>query len=132
MRKLTDLLTLAAILALPILLACALPLMAAPAGARMAAGDAAAPAPGQQVFLAQKCNTCHSVAALGIEATTKSEKMKGPDLSAVGSAHDAAFFAKFLRKEVPNTTGNTHKAPWKGTDVDLQTLTGWLAGLDKK
>jgi mono/diheme cytochrome c family protein len=132
MRKLTDLLTLAAILALPILLACTLPLLAAPPGAYLAAGEGAAAPPGQQVFLAQKCNTCHAVASLGIEATTKSDKMKGPDLSTVGSERDAAFFAKFLKKEVPSSAGNPHKAPWKGTDADLQTLAGWLAGLDKK
>jgi hypothetical protein len=131
MRKLTDLMSLAAILGLPILLACTLPLLAAPPGARLAA-DEGSGAPGQQVFLAQKCNLCHSVSTADIVATTKSDKMKGPDLSEVGSRYDAAFFPKFLRKEVPNSAGNTHKNSWKGTDADLQTLVGWLTSLKKK
>jgi len=130
MRKLTDLLTLAAILAVPILLACTLPLLAAPPGARLAADNGGEP-PGKQVFIAAKCNMCHSIDSQGIVATTKSEKMKGPDLSTVGSRHDAAFLAKFLRKEVPNADGKTHGKGWSGSDADLQTLVAWLASLKK-
>ena len=35
---------------------------------------------GKGVFEAQKCNLCHAVSSAGIEAKTKSEKLKGPDL----------------------------------------------------
>ena len=46
---------------------------------------------GKAIFLAQKCNTCHSVSTEGIAATTKSEKMKGPDL--INLKHDAKLLA---------------------------------------
>ena len=49
-------------------------------GVAPAAAQAAKVLDGKQIFLAQKCNLCHAVSPAGIAATTKSEKMKGPDL----------------------------------------------------
>ena len=46
---------------------------------------------GQEIFLAQKCNTCHGVEAVGIEAKVKSEKMMGPDLTNVATERDAEW-----------------------------------------
>ncbi len=52
-------------------------------GATPAVAQAPKVLDGKQIFLAQKCNLCHSVPPAGIAATVKSERMKGPDL--VGS-----------------------------------------------
>ena len=47
---------------------------------RGSAVGAADEAPGKAAFVANKCNLCHAVSSAAVEATTKSEKMKGPDL----------------------------------------------------
>lgn len=109
MRLRTALLTLPAVAVLA--------LAAAPA-------QAAEAADGKAVFLAQKCNLCHSVSTAGIEATTKSDAMKGPDLSTTG-AHDPAALAKYLKQE-ETVDGKKHKKAFKGSDEELQALIAWL------
>ena len=120
MRKLTDLFSMTAILALPVLLAFTLPL-AAPQSAQ------AADPPGQAVFMAQKCNMCHSVPSAGITRTTKSEKMAAQDLPGDLADKPASFFVQFLKKEATNLEGKKHSKDWKGTDAELQQLADWLA-----
>jgi mono/diheme cytochrome c family protein len=127
MRKLTDLFSLAAILGIPVLLAAfTLPMLAAPQAAQ-----AAADPPGKVVFMAQKCEMCHSIDSQQIARTTKSEKMAGPDLSNVGGAHLAPWISQYLKKEVANSEGKKHGKDWKGTDEELKQLADWLATLKK-
>ena len=130
MRKLVDLATLASILALPILVAGAVTLLGA--GAPAIAAEGGAGPPGMQAFVALKCSLCHSVESLGIERKSKSEKTKGPDLSTVGSSHDAAWLKRWLREEVANADGKKHGKAFKGTPEQLEQITGWLATLKKK
>lgn len=79
---------------------------------------------GKAIFLAQKCNLCHSVPTAGIEKTTKSEKMAGPDL--VNVKTDAATLTKYLKKQA-DLDGKKHTAAaWKGSDKDLATLIAWI------
>jgi mono/diheme cytochrome c family protein len=78
---------------------------------------------GQELFLAQRCNLCHSVPPAGIEATTKSDKMKGPEL--VDLDLEPEWMGQFLRKQVQKD-GADHKKEFKGTDEELQTLISWL------
>lgn len=80
---------------------------------------------GKAIFEAQKCNLCHSVSSAGIEATTKSDKLKGPDLTGVGDRHDAEWIAKYLKKEV-DKDGKSHTKPFKGSDEELKALVDWL------
>jgi len=89
----------------------------------VAAPLAAEESNGQAVFEAQKCNLCHSVPAAGIEATTKSDKLKGPDL--VDLDADAQWVAKYLKKEVEKD-GKSHTKPFKGSDEELKALVDWL------
>lgn len=96
----------------------------------MATPSSAADEAGKKEFLAQKCNKCHSIASHQIEATVQSEKMKGPDLSDVGSKHDAAWMTQWVKKEV-QLEGKSHSAKWEGTDKQLATIVGWLAQLKK-
>jgi mono/diheme cytochrome c family protein len=96
-----------------------------------AAAHAAAPLDGKQVFLAQKCNLCHMVSSAGIEATTKSEKMKGPDLTGVGSRRDAKLMHDFLRKTA-EIDGKKHGKEFTGSDEDLAGLIAWLQKQEKK
>jgi mono/diheme cytochrome c family protein len=127
MRKTTDLWKLGALLLAPAALA-VLPLLAAAPVA--AAGEGAATG-GKQIFLAQKCNLCHSIDSQGITRTSKSEKTKGPDLSNVGGTHLAPWITQWLKKEVAGTDGKKHVPNWKGTDAELKTLADWLATLKK-
>ena len=84
---------------------------------------------GQALFTdTHKCNMCHAVPAAGIEAKTKSEKMKGGDL---GGKIEAEFaeIAAYVRKE-GELDGKTHKKPFKGTDEELKAIIDWLGSLE--
>jgi cytochrome c2 len=80
---------------------------------------------GKQVFEDEKCNLCHSVSTAGIEAKTKSEKLKGPDLVNLADSYEAKWIVKYVKKEA-DLDGKTHKKPFKGTDEELQALVDWL------
>lgn len=95
-----------------------------PAG--IAAGGAKPPLEGKEQFLFQKCNTCHAVSTAGIEATTKSEKMKGPDLVGVVAEKGEEWTAKYLRKEI-DKEGKKHGKEVKLTEEEMKTLLAWLA-----
>jgi cytochrome c551/c552 len=74
-------------------------------GSRASAEEAAAD--GKAIFLAQKCNMCHSVPLM----THDLEKDQ---------------LVKFIKKEVKNNEDKMHGKEWKGTDAELNTLTDWL------
>lgn len=104
----------------------------------MYSGPAAAPAAaqagkvldGKQIFLAQKCNLCHAVSPAGIEATTKSEKMKGPDLVGLAKT-DAKLINGYLRK-VADINKKKHVKQFTGSDEELGALIAWLQKQEKK
>ena len=79
---------------------------------------------GKQIFLAQKCNLCHAVSPAGIEATTKSEKMKGPDLVGL-SKTDAKLINGYLRK-VADIDKKKHVKQFTGSDEEMGALIAWL------
>ena len=114
------------------------------------AKDAKEPA-GKKLFLENKCNSCHSIDAAGIEKkkaeaeatdakaapagekkdapaekTTTVPAHKPPDLSSIGIDQTSEWMGKFLKKEVAAQDGKKHMKLWKGTDEDLKTLTAWL------
>jgi hypothetical protein len=79
---------------------------------------------GKALFLAQKCDLCHSVAGAGIAATTKAEKLKGPDLSAL-VPEDPAALESYLRLQ-GELRGKKHKKEFKGTQAELEAILAWL------
>jgi mono/diheme cytochrome c family protein len=89
------------------------------------ANGAPAKLDGKQIFLAQKCNLCHSVSSASIERTMKSEKMAGPDLTNLAAKQDAAALTKFLRKE-GEINGKKHSKAFTGSDEELGALVSWL------
>jgi mono/diheme cytochrome c family protein len=89
------------------------------------ASGAPAKLDGKQIFLAQKCNLCHSVSSAGIERTMKSEKMAGPDLTNTAAKEDAGKLTKFLRKE-GDLNGKKHGKGFTGSDEELGALVSWL------
>lgn len=91
-------------------------------------GSAGAAEP-KELFMTHKCNLCHAVEAVGIEAKVKSEKMKGPELSGY-AATDTDSLEAFLRKE--ETLNETeHKRAYEGSREELDQLLKWLAELKK-
>ena len=86
-------------------------------------------APGKEVFIAQKCDQCHSVASAAIQHTSKVEKLVGPDLDGIGDRHDAEWMTKLVKREVEGASGKKHLKPFKGTDEELQAIIAWLATL---
>ena len=89
------------------------------------ASGAAAPArlDGKAIFLAQKCNLCHSVSSAGIEKTAKS--MTAPDLTDLAAKQDAATLTKYLHKQV-EINGKKHGKTFTGSDEDLAAVVSWL------
>jgi cytochrome c5 len=92
------------------------------------AGSAATTPDGKAIFLAQKCNMCHSVPTAGIEATTKAASVKGPDL--VNIKEDAAAITKFLHKET-ELNGKKHPKDVKLPDADTKALIDWILAQKK-
>ena len=91
--------------------------------AALSIGPSASAVDGKTIFLAQKCNMCHSVPTAGIERTTKSDKMAGKDL--VNLDKDAATLTKYIKKEV-DLDGKKHGKAWTGTDEELGATVTWL------
>jgi len=96
-------------------------------------------ADGKDLFLAAKCNTCHSITAAGIDKkkpteaeaaeaakTADKDEKKPPDLSSVGLDKKADWIAKFITKK-ETLDGEKHKKLYKGTEEELNTLSTWLA-----
>lgn len=89
----------------------------------------AAETPGKALFVAKGCDSCHSVPAAGIVATTKVEKLKGPEL-VTDPLPPLAELGPYLRLEATRE-GKKHKKAFKGTDEELKTLIDWLATQQK-
>lgn len=75
-------------------------------------------ADGKALFLAQKCDMCHSVSAAGI--TAKTDKS---DLSK--SKGDVEWVKKYVTKQA-DKDGKKHMKEFKGTVEELDALAGWL------
>jgi len=88
-------------------------------------GEDEAAEAGQQLFLAQKCNTCHAVSTVGIEAKAKSESMRGPDLINLAGERTPEWLAQYLRKEIQLDDAD-HKREFKGTPEELDSMVSWL------
>lgn len=87
---------------------------------------------GQQIFLQHKCNLCHTIKALGIQSAYKGpEDKRPPDLSDVGTKHNADWIAGFVTKK-EELDGKKHKKRFEGSDDDLKALAGWLASQKHK
>lgn len=89
---------------------------------------AARAADGKDLFLANKCNNCHTMEKFEIDRKINSEKTNGPDLSTVGDRHEAAWIVKFVKKEETLHDKN-HLNNYKGSDKDLENIAAWLASL---
>lgn len=86
---------------------------------------ASAAVDGKAVFLAQKCNLCHSIDAAGIARVSKAEKTKGPDLGGVAKRHDEAWMKRFLSKQ-EMLNGKKHLKTFTGTPEELDALIAWV------
>lgn len=123
-----------------------------------AVGDeAGAPAnKGKELFLSNKCNSCHTIAAQSIEKAAKASDAakapetakpaetkeapaatpaegatttttkKAPDLSAVGLDLKADFIVKYLQK-LETIKEKKHMKKFMGTDEELTQVAAWLA-----
>ena len=80
---------------------------------------------GRAVYEAESCNLCHGVPTVGIAATARSERLKGPDLVNLSDHYEAEWLAKYVKKET-DKEGRSHTRPFKGSDEELQALVDWL------
>ena len=79
---------------------------------------------GKQIFMDNKCNSCHTVASQDIT----SKKDDAIDLSNAASVGDAQLLKSYLLKEAQINDAD-HKMKFKGSDDDLNTLVNWLLTL---
>ena len=94
----------------------------------LAGTSQADPDEGKAAYSENGCARCHSVETQDIEATISVERMRGPDLSHIGSEHDPDWIVGWVKREL--TVDDTrHTAPYRGSDDDLQALAQWLATL---
>jgi cbb3-type cytochrome oxidase cytochrome c subunit len=83
-------------------------------------------APGKTLFLANKCDTCHSMAAENIKQKVKpTGKKVPPDLSNIGEKRTAEWLMKYL-KRTETVNNEKHPKPWSGKEEDLNVLAKWL------
>lgn len=83
---------------------------------------------GKTVFLEAKCNTCHAISSLEIEAKNKSASNKAPDFSKVELKYEKDFLKKYLHKE-ESINEKKHPVAYKGTDEDLEILLSFILSL---
>lgn len=97
----------------------------------VAAAEETKEPPGKAAFIANKCNTCHSISSDGITAKIKATGKKvPPDLSNVGEKRNADWIVKYLKKtEAINT--EKHPKGWTGKEEDLTAIAKWLETLKK-
>ncbi len=104
------------------------------AGTALVFLGAAAPAralDGKAIFLAQKCNLCHSVSSADITQT--SAKMKAPDLTGKVTAAEVPKLIRFVRKLEPGgEKKKNHSKEFKGTDEEIQAVMDWLVAQKAK
>lgn len=81
---------------------------------------------GQEAFIKEKCDRCHAVSSLGIEARDEEE---APDLSNAAARLPSAQWATdwVLRKETKD--GKKHQRPYKGSKKNLAKISEWLMTL---
>lgn len=120
----------------------------APAALLLLAPTASADDPaGKTIFLASKCNACHTVKEADIKllaaetdsaseeeaepADPKAKAVEPPDLSGVANRHTAEFMGKFLRKQ-ETIDGRKHRRRFRGTPEERDTLIAWLMTLKAK
>ena len=86
------------------------------------------PSQGKASFSEAGCGRCHSVETQEIEASIASERMRGPDLSQIGSDHDVDWLMAYVKRE-ETVDGDRHRTPYSGSDDDLQVIAAWLEKL---
>jgi mono/diheme cytochrome c family protein len=87
---------------------------------------------GKAIFLENKCNMCHTIDAVQIAKISGKPTPNGPpDLSTVGSRHNAEWITKYVKKEIDQNS-KKHMKAYTGKPEDLQTLATWLESLKEK
>ena len=83
---------------------------------------------GQKAFLKEKCDRCHSISSLEIEARDKEEG--APDLSnAAALVPSADWVTQWVMREVANADGKKHQKPYQGSKKNLEKISAWLVTL---
>ncbi|MBX7151088.1 cytochrome c [bacterium] len=78
---------------------------------------------GKTIFLATKCQLCHSIQSDGIERSGKKEYS---DLSKIGAKRTADWIMKYLKKQ-ETIDGVKHMKVLTNNDTEIETLAKWLA-----
>jgi cytochrome c5 len=80
---------------------------------------------GQMIFMKHKCNLCHSVSTIEIEATSTNAKLKGPDLVGLADRYKMDGIDELINQKIQHNENSLMKG-FKGTDEELQALVDWL------
>ena len=86
---------------------------------------------GKAAYVDAGCARCHSVESHDIQATAKSERLRGPDLGQIGSQRDSAWIIAYLKREV-TIDDKQHRSKFRGDVADLPIIAEWLAQLETR
>ena len=86
-------------------------------------------ASGEDLYNEYKCGMCHAVASAGIEATVKSDSMKGPDLGAYKTEIESDKLLAYAT-QASELDGKKHKKKYAGTPEEFTAIMAWLAQLE--
>jgi hypothetical protein len=90
-----------------------------------AAAAAADSGPGAQLFVAQRCSTCHAVSSASIAAKSTSPKTYGGDLTGIGQRRARPSIEAVIRQQ-ELVEGKKHLGKFSGSAEDLAALVDWL------
>ena len=84
---------------------------------------------GKKLFLAKKCNICHSIKSEGIVALQKdSAEMKISDLSGLSTKRKLDWLVRYLEKK-EKLEDKLHPPKFRGEEAELNALSKWLMSL---
>jgi cbb3-type cytochrome oxidase cytochrome c subunit len=88
-------------------------------------------ADGKELFVKNRCRSCHAVKAAAIERKKSAEDeepagdRKPPDLSGVGKEHTAAWIVSYLLKKEA-IKGEKHPKKFRAAEGELKAIAAWL------
>ena len=76
----------------------------------------------------EKCDRCHAIASLGIEA--RDEEEGAPDMSNVSAdVPSADWIVKWVLREEAKEDGTKHQKPYEGSKKNLKKISEWMMTL---
>lgn len=98
-------------------------------GISLVASNARQESDGKALFVASRCNLCHSVNSAGVPSVAPAGgEMKIVDLSGLSKKRETEWLKAYLEKK-EDLDGKRHPPRFKGEQSELDALVKWLMTL---